>query len=346
MFTWESDYFIASILPTLLGTLFSIPWKLIHHEVVSLEPFHQMTKATGISTTAAAGGPYFAPVVDAPSRHFPIALHSTLESSFVLITALGAESVKLKLVDICEEDEEEQESNPPLEQQKRGCGPVVQVVPKVAWTVMALLVFMAVCGLAMIFLFRRRPSGVFKDPRSVLGIAALIGSGPSSSLEQARKIFGTPRTRTGTGGSSSAYTYTFPLGPKQMANGFRDVTLRLGPRSSRNNTNNNDDENNDDWGLSVDVPPQPEELERQQHQQDSTPSASPGNLRLGSLLPQAVGFIFLHLGVLALIVYYEQTFGDSPFERFMNSQNFGPRLLFASVGIIIAFGWASVMESE
>ena len=316
-----------------------------------------MTKATGISVPGVMALHYsgwravFAPVVAAASRHFPIALSSTLEYSSVLITALSAESVKLKLVDICEEDEEEQESNPPLEQQKRGCGPVVQVVPKVAWTVMALLVFMAVCGLAMIFLFRRRPSGVFKDPRSVLGIAALLGSGSSSSLEQARKIFGTPRTRTGTGGSSSAYTYTFPLGPKQMANGFRDVTLRLGPRSSRNNTNNNDDENNDDennddWGLSVDVTPQPEELERQQHQQDSTPSASPGNLGLGSLLPQAVGFIFFHLGVLALIVYYEQTFGDSPFERFMNSQNFGPRLLFASVGIIIAFGWASVMESE
>ena len=93
-----------------------------------------MTKATGISTTAAASGPYFAPVVDAAFRHFPIAFHSTLESSFVLITALGAESVKLKLVDICEEDEEEQESNPPLEQQKPGCAPVVQVVLKVAWT--------------------------------------------------------------------------------------------------------------------------------------------------------------------------------------------------------------------
>ena len=116
-----------------------------------------------------------------------------------------------------------------------------------------------------------------------------------------------------------------------MANALQGVGLRLGPQ---NNVNNQ-------WGLSIDAP-QPDELE-----EDQVPtSTSPQGLRLGRLLLQAAVLIVFHLCVLALIVYYKVTFHDSPFERFMDSENFGPRILFATIGILIGFGWASAMQGR
>ena len=62
--------------------------------------------------------------------------------------------------------------------------------------------------------------------------------------------------------------------------------------------------------------------------------------------PLDVAFLFIHLSLLTIILYYEMTvYGDpseSPFEAFMDSQDFGVRLLFSSLGTLIAFFWESL----
>ncbi|KAI0384120.1 hypothetical protein F5Y04DRAFT_249022, partial [Hypomontagnella monticulosa] len=44
-------------------------------------------------------------------------------------------------------------------------------------------------------------------------------------------------------------------------------------------------------------------------------------------------------GTLALIVYYESGMWNNSFEDFMDSQSFGVRFLFASIGVIISIFW-------
>jgi len=59
--------------------------------------------------------------------------------------------------------------------------------------------------------------------------------------------------------------------------------------------------------------------------------------------PIGAAFLLIHLSLLTLILYYELTvYGspdDSPFEAFMDSQEFGVRLLFSSLGTLLAFFW-------
>ncbi|KAK4206423.1 hypothetical protein QBC37DRAFT_459240, partial [Rhypophila decipiens] len=45
-------------------------------------------------------------------------------------------------------------------------------------------------------------------------------------------------------------------------------------------------------------------------------------------------------GLLVVILYYENTILDTPFERFMDSQTFGVRFLFAGLGTGISLFWA------
>ena len=50
-------------------------------------------------------------------------------------------------------------------------------------------------------------------------------------------------------------------------------------------------------------------------------------------------FLLILCSSFILIVYYESTQLDTPFERFMDSQNFGVRTLFAGVGVVVSLFW-------
>lgn len=50
-------------------------------------------------------------------------------------------------------------------------------------------------------------------------------------------------------------------------------------------------------------------------------------------------FLVLIIGLLILILYYENTVLDTPFEAFMDSQLFGVRILFTSFGTVIGVFW-------
>ncbi|KAI1337363.1 hypothetical protein F5Y15DRAFT_391163 [Xylariaceae sp. FL0016] len=58
-----------------------------------------------------------------------------------------------------------------------------------------------------------------------------------------------------------------------------------------------------------------------------------------------LSLLFVLCGLLVLILYYNNTGGDTPFERFMDSESFGVRFLFTGVGVVISFFWASFFNS-
>jgi hypothetical protein len=55
-----------------------------------------------------------------------------------------------------------------------------------------------------------------------------------------------------------------------------------------------------------------------------------------------LGLICLLLVLLIVIVYYKLTDYDSGFEHFMDSQGFGVRFLFTSIGVIIKLYWNKI----
>jgi hypothetical protein len=56
--------------------------------------------------------------------------------------------------------------------------------------------------------------------------------------------------------------------------------------------------------------------------------------------------LFMLCGVLVLILYYSRTGGDTGFERFMDSDSYGVRFLFTSLGVIISSAWSSFFDSK
>jgi hypothetical protein len=65
----------------------------------------------------------------------------------------------------------------------------------------------------------------------------------------------------------------------------------------------------------------------------------------GISLGQGV-FLMILCGSFILIMYYEITQLDTPFERFMDSQSFGVEGLFTALGLIISLFWSSYYSSK
>jgi hypothetical protein len=59
-----------------------------------------------------------------------------------------------------------------------------------------------------------------------------------------------------------------------------------------------------------------------------------------------ITFLVPLTGIIVLILYYNKTGGDTDFERFMSTQNFGVHSLFTLAGVGISFFWGSFFTSK
>ena len=66
--------------------------------------------------------------------------------------------------------------------------------------------------------------------------------------------------------------------------------------------------------------------------------------RTHTLLPVVVGIILL--GFIAFLVYYHQNTADNAFERFMDGQSIGVRVMMVMVGVMIKAFWQKTEQSE
>jgi hypothetical protein len=57
-------------------------------------------------------------------------------------------------------------------------------------------------------------------------------------------------------------------------------------------------------------------------------------------------FLFVLCGILALVLYYNNTGGDTGFGGFMASEGFGVKFLFTGVGVLITFFWSSIFSGK
>lgn len=310
------DYFIGFFLPTLLAVLLAIPIRTLNLTAQLYHPFHELTHTAGVpaknSLLLRTGG--IAGAKAALRSLFKgeplLALTSLLLACSALLIPLSSEAVALKLYDV-------DGSCTPTS--VRGCIMALSVFAIPARALVALLALMAVLTCCVMFSLRRWVSGVAGSPWSVAGTAALCGS-------------------TGLRGLISA----LPAGAKdkEIQDALRGRRFRLGYFTGRDGEL--------EYGVLVDDLGAPR------------PVPFPaGNLahkkkgRLGKKVPffmlsvaGRVLFMAFIVALLAVILYYNNTGGDTGFERFMNQQTFGVRFLFTSVGVIISFAWASLFDGK
>jgi hypothetical protein len=327
-YTSYREYFVGFFLPTLLSILIAIPIRVLDLNAKLFQPWHELTHAHGAtgreSLCLETSG--WQSVVTSVRSLFGgqalVFLTTVLVLCSSLLIPLSAEAVALKLQGGCSAGS----------MSAHGCAYELSVFAQPAKATLGLLGFMIFTTILLLFFLAKWQSGVSTNPWSICGIAGLsqnkevrslltqglpagvdAGKMPEGML---RDVVGERRFTLGWfGDGKGGMEYGIVLHDQYPAGHPLHAPVMEGnPREK---------------------PRAHARVETRHH----LPFLMLGYL--GRLL-----FLLVLLGILALILYYNNTGGDTPFERFMDSESFGVKFLFTSVGVVITFFWSSFFSSK
>ncbi|XXG96339.1 hypothetical protein Hte_002621 [Hypoxylon texense] len=321
------SYAIGMFLPTLLAILLAIPVRILDLNAKILQPWHELTHARGaagresLCLDTSGWQSVVASFRSLAGGQALVFLTSALVLASALLIPLAAEAVAFDLRGIgCARGAGTAQN----------CAYVLSVFRQAADATLALLALMGVAVFMVLAILVRWRSGVGTNPWSMCGVASL------SMSADVRRLF--------TAGLPAGVDMAkMPKGLLQSI--LRDRWFKLGYFYGQNGTVEYGimlhDEHGDGSVLNrVDI----DVKEPQDHHAAPTkPSHHLPFLMLGYVGRSVL--LFVLCGLLALILYYNNTGGDTPFERFMDSESFGVRFLFTGVGVIISFFWASFFSS-
>jgi hypothetical protein len=311
----NGQYLIGAFLPTLLAVLFALLWAIIDAKVRDIEPFHQLMKSHGSPASSTLCMDYLSPFfVFAPFKalragHWAPLMTSMLSLTSILITPLAPEFVSIRMEGNCDA-------------QTKGCIPSLSTFPAVGRVIQFLLCCMAVITIILIVHMYRYMSGVFAEPTSIAGLATLL-SNPKVSGDFQYPLHGGSEKQFYTSLTKKQYHidhYTDQDGSTMY--GFAPIAQAAYSEGF----------------LAHDGIP------LSQHTKQPAPKQ-----QLKFSHPHrkgAIGLFFVLSCLSALIIYYKLSFTNSGFESFMDSQGFGVRFLFTSVGVIIKLYWSSIFRGR
>ncbi|RYP47636.1 hypothetical protein DL768_006334 [Monosporascus sp. mg162] len=324
------EYFIGMFLPTILAMAISIPIRILDVNVKLLQPWHELAKpggASGRRSLCLETGGWWG-LINAVRWVFGgqvlIVLTTSLVLASALLVPLSAEAIAFDLQGTCVKGSGN----------AKGCVYVVSVFREAAAGTLALLALMAMMVFTILFYLVKWQSGVGANPWSICGIASL------SLNEDVRKLF--PSHADG-GAAAKA--------PDElMTSILKDRFFTLGYFK------------NSEGGLEYGIMLQENDVVEpylERVRDENTPPLDEthwynGQTHTGKKHHQPffmlkysgrVLLLMLLCGILALILYYNNTGGDTGFEHFMMSESFGVRFLFSGVGFIIILCWSAFFNS-
>jgi hypothetical protein len=309
--TTKADYFVASILPTLLAVLFAIPWKAISTDIESMEPFYQLTRPGGCPPSASLFAGYTRSQSLALSvfalrrRHFAIATASLLEYLSCLVAPLAAEAVRMGLLGSC------------AEKRAEGCASVAQVRRPAVRALEAVLATMSILAAVLILLLTsRRSYGVASNPRTFGAIAALPSEETMHFLARIGQLRPMTREQFRASEKQRRKMSWFMLHLRQdLASGEGQLLVCNFART----------------------------INKVDGQSMALPIGSSPVLRLFPLLALFTAYI---AGLFTLVLVYGLTSGDTGFERFVSGQSFGVKFFFTMLGVLVGFGWTGIFKGK
>ncbi|KAL9025115.1 MAG: hypothetical protein Q9196_006012, partial [Gyalolechia fulgens] len=300
----KREYLIGAVLPTILAVLFSIPWRILFTAVQEMEPFYQLADPQGAVARDSICLDYRAYInvvatLKAGLRgHFVVLWAGVCSIAVLALAPLASETVFIGFVD---------EGQCAATFSKDACHPQLSVYPVAARAVQGILGLVAVLTICIAITISRRNSGVYANPSSIAGIATLFQN--QTLIDEFRQLdpdgFDARRLEAQLQGSR------YRLGHFQHRDGSMDYGIMrytiTNPHKSMNYTT------------------------------ASVKPTQPRNPKPDYLLHSAtvVAFAVLVSGLLTLVVYYNQTGGDTGFERFMASQTSGVAFMFSAVGVML-----------
>ncbi|KAI5860405.1 hypothetical protein GGS23DRAFT_613962 [Durotheca rogersii] len=318
----HGEYFVGMFLPTVLAILLAVPVRALDANARVMQPWHALAAARARGAAGrdslcleTSGWGAAAASARALARGRALgAVTGALVLASALLVPLAAEAVAFDLRGAgCARGAGT----------ARNCAYVLSVFDQAAGAALGVLAAMAALVAAALALLARWRSGVAANPWSVAGVAALAQD------PRLRRLFATlPR------GADAP--------PRLLRSALADRRFRLGffygPAGSV------------EYGVELCDEPAPPAFPPSGARESQTRHAVPAKpkhhlpfLMLG--FASRVLFLLLLCGLLALILYYNNTGGDTPFEDFMASESFGVRFLFTGVGVIISFAWGAFFSS-
>ena len=311
----KGDYFLIAYGPTLLATLLTIPFQILDLDVKSLEPFRQLSKSKGSPAN-------YSLFLHFSGMRNPLSLHYAAKNQFwavfitsflvlisTAIAAIAPETASIGLRGSCPMDSAE------------GCHGVLQFSKPTIRVVQSLLSLMALLTLALLLLTYRWKCMVCHEPRSIASIASLsLNSEIQSDFNNSTDSNNTPSCPP-----QSLEGNTYGLGNfESNGGGLQYGIIRT-------------------TATSPEVPNVGKELKTQQSPNQRIRDRKDKDRTYYGLFKLPLLAIFL-VGVLIIVIYYHVVSADSGFERFMESQRFGVRCLFALLGIVINIFWAWIYQ--
>ncbi|RYP75207.1 hypothetical protein DL771_002532 [Monosporascus sp. 5C6A] len=323
-------YFIGMFLPTILAMAISIPIRILDLNVKLLQPWHELTKPGGASGRRSlcleTGGLWG--LINAVRWVFGgqvlIVLTTSLVLASMLLVPLSAEAIAFDLQGSCVKGSGK----------GKGCLYVVSVFREAAGGTLALLGLMAMMVFTILVYLVKWQSGVGTNPWSICGIASL------SLNENVRKLFPSHAEGGATGQAPDELMKSlledrfFTLGYFNNSEGGLEYGIMLqendvvGPHLKGVRDEDTPSLDEPHWYKG------PTHTGKKHHQPFPMVKYS------GRVL-----LLILLCGILALILYYNNTGGETAFEHFMMSESFGVRFLFTGVGFLITLCWSSFFNS-
>ncbi|KAK3385815.1 hypothetical protein B0H63DRAFT_560325 [Podospora didyma] len=314
----EGNYLMASVIPVLLGTLFSIPLQVFSSSLSSILPF----RALGYWCGALAEDSLFlsrshsflmSPIISWRFlRRFrdPLPLMNTLVVSLsMILVPLSSEVIRLEFTTECGKNKLQM---PPF--QESSCAFGLRKVGTPMRVAEGLLVTIAILVIGIGLVLARWRTGVAAEPWSIASMASLLSKHEGGLRSLVRSI------------PSSAG------GEKTRAASDEGRRFRLG--FDKAEVPDRDSRNQPRYGIVEVITPAKDNKPIQPTVRDPPtrkPVVPPSWKRPWYItattkehIIQVIALVTTNL--LILILYYENTILDTPFEAFMDSQSFGVRI--------------------
>ena len=314
--------------------LFSIPWHILASGIKEIEPFYQLQNPEGALAEKSLALHYRASITVVSTftavrnGHYLVWWSGLVSLIILFIAPLASETVFIAFIG---------DGGCQALTDRKDCIPELSVYPAAARAIQGILAFVAVLTLGIAVAIARKRTGVYANPLSIAGLATLFQD--QRVIEDFRRMNG-----------------YYPPEAKDIGSALQGNRYRIGSYTDFNG--------NPRYGLhGVFGGAPPAEKRRSssmfgtkkyasvavQAVEENYQRPSKRKLPLTSWSTHTAVVILYSLivaGLLVLVVYYKLTHGDTPFERFMDSESFGVNFLFTAVGVVLKMYWTMLDDGK
>jgi hypothetical protein len=312
--SWSIKYFTGNFVPIITAVLFSFPFRMLDTSVRTMVPFYELHSSSGVAGPDLLNLDYtrtnivITTILSLLSGHSMMIISSLLSIALIFLVPLSAEAIFLNLENCVQYPDAVY------------CTTSITVYPLIARVLQAVLGLIAVLLILLCYLLYRNNSGVYADPSSICGLATLMHNPPLVQIMSHMDL---------------------DISDRDFENAIQGKRLHLG---AHNMPDGYGIFVTDEYG-SVNVTTQP--TPPTQNQPRKTWFSDLGKPTMKFFKVFSVYFVFsATLALFGMVVFYYKNSADNQFERFMDSQSFGPRFMMTAFGVLIKLFWETLLEGE